>query len=248
MSGKRVVVTGGTRGIGLSIVEAFVRRGAAVVAGARNPSEQLRATGASFVRTDVRVEADVRALIERTCELHGGIDVLINNAGVSSWRALSRIDDAFWTQMVDTNLKSVVWGCKAASERMSSGGSIVNVASLAGKRGSANNAVYCAAKFGVVGLTQALAKELGPRGIRVNGVCPVYVRTQALIESLSGDHPARPDDDREGFLARFAAEHTALGRLPEPAEVADVCVFLASDAASAVTGQNVNVDCGALPQ
>lgn len=248
VQGKSVVVTGGTRGIGLAIVEAFVARGANVVVGARKPSERLSEIGASFLATDVRIEAQVDALVSHACERHGGLDVMVNNAGISVWRALPRVDEDFWRQLVDTNLQGVLWGCKTAARHLGSGGAIVNVASLAGKRGSANNSVYCASKFGVVGLTQSLAKELGPRGIRVNGVCPVYVRTEALMENLSGDHPARPETDPEGFLKQFALENTALGRLPEPAEVAELCVFLASDAASAITGQNINVDCGALPQ
>lgn len=248
LRGKSVVVTGGTRGIGLSIVEAMVAAGASVVVGSRAPSDRLDELGVSFVPTDVRVEADVQALVHRACDLHGGIDVMINNAGVSIWRKVGAVDEEFWNQLVDTNLKGVFWGCKAAAARMSAGGSIVNMASLAGKRGSANNAVYCASKFGVVGLTQALAKELGPRGIRVNGVCPVYVRTETLVESLGGDHPAKPGGDPHGFLDRFAAENAALGRLPGADEVAKLCIFLASDAASAITGQNINVDCGTMPQ
>lgn len=248
MRGKSVVVTGGTRGIGLAIVEAMVAAGASVVVGSRTPADRLDELGASFVPTDVRVEAQVHALVDRACELHGGVDAMINNAGVSIWRKLDAIDEAFWDQLVDTNLKGTLWGCKAAAARMRAGGAIVNIASLAGKRGSANNSVYCASKFGVVGLTQALAKELGPRGIRVNGVCPVYVRTEALLESLGGDHPGKPGADPHGFLDRFAAENAALGRLPDAEEVAKLCLFLASEASSAITGQNINVDCGTLPQ
>jgi NAD(P)-dependent dehydrogenase (short-subunit alcohol dehydrogenase family) len=247
VSSKRVVVTGGTRGIGLAIVEAFVEAGASVVVGARTPSPRLSDLEVGFVPTDVRSETDVRALVDRACALRGGVDVMINNAGVSRWRALERIDADFFTELVDTNLKGVLWGCQAAAACMQPGAAIVNLASLAGKRGSSNNSVYCASKFGVVGLTQALAKELGPRGIRVNAVCPVYVRTESLLGNLSDDHPAAPADPDE-FLRAFAAENSALGRLPEAREVASLCVFLASDAASAITGQSINVDCGVLPQ
>jgi NAD(P)-dependent dehydrogenase (short-subunit alcohol dehydrogenase family) len=124
----------------------------------------------------------------------------------------------------------------------------VNVSSLAGKRGSANNSAYCAAKFAVNGMTQSLAKELGPRGIRVNAVCPVYVETEQLRVALS--EPASPANgqDVEGYLAAFASTQTALGRLPTAQEVAETVWFLASDAASAITGQCLNVDCGTLPQ
>jgi len=131
---------------------------------------------------------------------------------------------------------------------MQGGGSIVNISSLAGKRGSANNSAYCAAKFGVNGLTQALAKELGPRGIRVNAVCPVYVRTAGLADALAERNSPAGGRDVERYLNEFAAAQAALGVLPTEEQVAQVCVFLASAAAGAVTGQCLNVDCGVLPQ
>jgi 3-oxoacyl-[acyl-carrier protein] reductase/meso-butanediol dehydrogenase/(S,S)-butanediol dehydrogenase/diacetyl reductase len=150
--------------------------------------------------------------------------------------------------MIDTNLKGTFWGCKVASENLSAGGCIINISSLAGKRGSANNSVYCASKFGVNGLTQALAKELGPRGIRVNAVCPVYIQTKGLVEALSDKRSPTQGEDIESYLEKFAAENAALKRLPTGEEVAEMCLFLASDEASATTGQCINVDCGVLPQ
>jgi 3-oxoacyl-[acyl-carrier protein] reductase/meso-butanediol dehydrogenase/(S,S)-butanediol dehydrogenase/diacetyl reductase len=131
---------------------------------------------------------------------------------------------------------------------MKRGGCIINVSSLAGKRGSANNSVYCAAKFGVNGITQALAKELGPKGIRVNAVCPVYVQTDGLLEALAEKDAPPAGQDADVYLRDFAIANSALGTLPTGEEIAQVCVFLASPAASAVTGQCINVDCGVLPQ
>jgi 3-oxoacyl-[acyl-carrier protein] reductase/meso-butanediol dehydrogenase/(S,S)-butanediol dehydrogenase/diacetyl reductase len=246
--GQRVVITGGTRGIGRAIVNAFVADGAMVVVGARNSAPKLENSAVSFRRTDVRDPVEVQALVDHCVALHGGIDVMVNNAGISIWRTLDKVDPAFWSRIVDTNLAGTMWGCQAAAARMVEGGAIVNIASLAGKRGSANNSVYCASKFGVVGLTQALAKELGPRGIRVNAVCPVYVRTDTLVSNLRGDHPDQPEADPHGFLDRFAKRSTALGRLPTAEDVARVSLFLASVAASSITGQNLNVDCGTMPQ
>jgi NAD(P)-dependent dehydrogenase (short-subunit alcohol dehydrogenase family) len=124
----------------------------------------------------------------------------------------------------------------------------VNISSLAGKRGSANNSVYCASKFGVNAVTQALAKELGPRGIRVNAVCPVYVRTAGLDDALAEEESPTGGQDIGTYLAEFARTQTALGALPSDVQVADSCVFLASAAAGAITGQCINVDCGVLPQ
>jgi 3-oxoacyl-[acyl-carrier protein] reductase/meso-butanediol dehydrogenase/(S,S)-butanediol dehydrogenase/diacetyl reductase len=131
---------------------------------------------------------------------------------------------------------------------MGKGGSIINVSSMAAKRGTANNAVYCAAKFGVNGITQALAKELGPRGIRVNAVCPVLVTTEGLTEALVQEYAPAHGSSVEEFLHGFERSNSALGRLPTADEVAQVCLFLASPAASAITGQCPNVDCGVFPQ
>ncbi len=154
----------------------------------------------------------------------------------------------FWDKMLNTNLKGTFWGCKTAAEYLSPGGSIINVSSLAGKRGSANNSVYCASKFGVNGITQALAKELGPKGIRVNAVCPVYVETSGLLEALENpDAPSR-GQETDAYLQEFAKANAALQRLPHGSEVADLCLYLASPAASAITSQCINVDCGVLPQ
>ena len=165
----------------------------------------------------------------------------------SAWKPIGEIDEGFFEQLVGTNLKGAFWGCKAAGKAIVDGGSIINVSSIAGKRGSANNALYCATKFGMNGLTQSLAKELGNRGVRVNAVCPVLIETEGLVEALKGEHsPSRGDPS--AFISKFAAENAALGRLPTGGEVGTVCVFLASQAASAVTGQCINVDCGVFPQ
>ena len=150
--------------------------------------------------------------------------------------------------MIDTNLKGVLFGCQAALPHLPNGGSIINMSSLAGKRGSANNSVYCASKFGINGVTQSLAKELGPKGIRVNAVCPVMVKTEGLVEALAEEYSPASGKGVELFLDDFLRVNAALGRLPTGEEVARFCVFLTSANASAITGQCVNVDCGVLPQ
>jgi 3-oxoacyl-[acyl-carrier protein] reductase/meso-butanediol dehydrogenase/(S,S)-butanediol dehydrogenase/diacetyl reductase len=131
---------------------------------------------------------------------------------------------------------------------MQKGGVIINISSLAGKRGSANNSVYCATKFGVNGITQSLAKELGPMGIRVNAVCPVYLQTPGLKTALRDKYSPSKGKAIGSYLKKFADENAALHRLPEAEEVANLCLFLASASASAITGQCINVDCGVLPQ
>jgi NAD(P)-dependent dehydrogenase (short-subunit alcohol dehydrogenase family) len=246
---RTVVITGGTKGIGAAIAKAFVATGAHVLLGARSDNGLAQSLGplARFHGIDVAHPAEHRALVQKAMDWTGRLDVFVNNAGLSEWRPIGEADEAFWRQMLDTNLTSVFFGCQAAAEHLKRGGCIINVSSMAGKRGTANNSAYCAAKFGVNGITQSLAKELGPRGIRVNAVCPVLVRTDGLVEALS-DKRAPSGGDVDAFLKQFTAANSALGVLPTAEEVAAVCTFLASPAASAITGQCLNVDCGVFPQ
>jgi NAD(P)-dependent dehydrogenase (short-subunit alcohol dehydrogenase family) len=250
MTDRTVIITGGSRGIGAAISEAFHAAGHHVVIAGRTDTGLAVALGqrARFFSTDVRHPQALRALVRQTLDWTGRLDVLVNNAGVSAWRPLAEIDEAFWQDMVDTNLKSVLFACQAVAPHLPRGGSIINISSLAGKRGSANNSVYCATKFGVNGITQSLAKELGPLGIRVNAVCPVYVSTAGLEDALRETHSPTGGQDTAAYLASFAATQSALGVLPTAAQVAETCVFLASSAADAITGQCLNVDCGVLPQ
>ncbi|MBN1636148.1 MAG: SDR family oxidoreductase [Deltaproteobacteria bacterium] len=249
MSQKTAIITGGNRGIGRSITEAFVDAGYAVVVGARTDTGigTLFPDKVRYVSVDVRQESGHRQLTETAVTWTGQVDVYVNNAGFSEWRPIELIDEAFFDDLIGTNLKGAFWGCKAAVDAMRKGGAIINISSIAGKRGSSNNALYCASKFGMNGLTQALAKEVGQRSIRVNAVCPVLVPTQGLLQALDGPYaPAKGNID--AFLAKFTTDNAALGRLPTAAEVAALCVFLASDEASAITAQCINVDCGVLPQ
>ena len=249
---KTAIVTGGSKGIGAAIVETFCERGYRVVFSARNETDLEQHLGgkAKFVRADARLRGDHQKLIDAALKWTGRLDAYVNCAGVSIWKPVLEVDQEFLDLLIDTNLKGLYWGCQAAARHFiesDQDGVIVNVSSLAGKRGSANNSVYCASKFGVNGITQALAKELGTQGIRVNAVCPVYIDTESLRESLDEkDSPAK-GADFDGFIADFAAKSAALGRIPLAQEVADLCVYLASDQSSAITGQCINVDCGVLP-
>ncbi len=248
MSKRRVVaITGGTRGIGLAIRDKFLDRGYAVALCSRQEPESLP-TDVLYCQVDVRKKDQMADFVRQTVDRFDSLDVFVNNAGISRWKALESIDEPFLDEIVRTSLEGTLWGCRAAAGAMETGGSIVNLSSLAGKRGSANNSAYCAAKFAVNGITQSLAKELGPRGIRVNAVCPVYVETER-IHAVLKDPAAPPHGDPvDAYLGEFAASETALGRLPTASEVADVVYFLAGDESSAITGQCLNVDCGTLPQ
>ncbi len=251
MSDQRtVVITGGGKGIGAEIARVFHQAGFHVVIGSRSDSGLDADLGSRtlFHPIDVCQPQQLRGLMQVALAWSGRLDVVINNAGYSQWRPAAQVDEAFWQRMIDTNLKGVFFSCQAAGEVLPAGGCIVNVSSLASKRGSANNSVYCASKFGVNGITQALAKEWGKRGLRVNAVCPVYVRTTGLLEALMEKDAPPAGKEVETYLQDFAAGNAALGRLPTGAEVGQVCLFLASPAAAAITGQCLNVDCGVMPQ
>jgi NAD(P)-dependent dehydrogenase (short-subunit alcohol dehydrogenase family) len=245
-----VVITGGGKGIGASITRVFHEAGYSVVVGSREDSGLVAELGerAKFCATDVCKHSDLVRLVETAVEWKGGIDVMINNAGYSQWRPAEEVDEAFWERMIDTNLKGTFFGCQAAGGRMGEGGCIINISSLASKRGSANNSVYCASKFGVNGVTQALAKEWGKKNIRINAVCPVYVRTEGLMQALEDDVAPPAGEGVDEYLETFTRANSALGRLPTGKQVADVCLFLSSEHSAAITGQCINVDCGVLPQ
>jgi 3-oxoacyl-[acyl-carrier protein] reductase/meso-butanediol dehydrogenase/(S,S)-butanediol dehydrogenase/diacetyl reductase len=244
------VITGGNKGIGETLTRAFCERGYRVIVGARSEGKKLADLGktAVFRQMDVADETGHVMLTRTALDLTGRLDVYINCAGLSLWRPVAEIDESFWQTMIDTNLTGTFWGCKAAARTLKKGGCIINISSLAGKRGSANNSAYCAAKFGVNGITQSLAKELGSRGIRVNAVCPVYIKTAGLMAALRDKRSPAGTQEVNAYIKGFAKGNAALGRMPEAAEVASTCLFLASPAASAITGQCINVDCGVLPQ
>jgi len=246
---KTVIITGGNKGIGLSISKVFADNGYSVFVGAREETKELQALSGdiTFVKTDVKTEKDHQNLVQAALEKTGRLDTYINNAGFSAWRSIGNIDDEFLSNVLDTNLKGVFWGCKSALAVMKGGASIVNVSSIAGKRGSSNNSAYCSSKFGVNAITQCLAKEVGKQNIRVNGVCPVIVPTEGLIEAL--DKPESPAyENIDGFIDDFCKTQAALPRLPTGEEIGKSCLYLASDAASAITGQSINIDCGVFPQ
>ena len=249
MKMKSVVITGGNKGIGLDITKCFLKNGYTVIIGAREKTVSLSTLGPNiyFLSLDATEEESHIKLAHKAIEITGSLDVYINNVGISEWMPIEKIDEYFIDKLINTNLKSAFWGCKAAISNMKSGSSIINVSSIAGKRGSANNSVYSSTKFAMNGLTQSLAKEVGHRGIRVNAVCPVLVSTEGLLTALNSEHsPAKGNPEK--FLEDFKKNNSALNRLPTGDEVGNMCLFLGSQKSSAISGQCINIDCGVLPQ
>ena len=248
VEGKVALVTGGGSGIGRDTALAFAHQGARVVVADRNAeagehtARLIVDTGgeATFVQCDVSKSAEVQAMVSRALDLYGRLDCAHNNAGISTARGpTAEYAEDTWDEVIATNLTGV-WLCmKYEIKQMLAQGSgaIVNTASIAGLVGIAGNAGYVASKHGVVGLTRAAAIEYAKDGIRVNAVCPGYIQTP-LIAVLTEDPAGR---------AAIEARHP-MGRLGLPGEIAQAVVWLASDAASFVTGHSLTVDGGYVAQ
>ncbi|MDP6786971.1 MAG: SDR family oxidoreductase [Rhodospirillales bacterium] len=246
---KVAVVTGGGSGVGEAIAKRFAAEGCHVVVCGRRraPIESLtKEIGGLAVVADVSVEADVAALFRACDKAYGRLDVLVNNAGtVGAMSELAAMDMDAWDHTIAVNLRGVVLCIKGAIPFLHRpGGVIVNIGSRGGLHGGRAGATdYVASKFAVTGLTESLAQELGPLGIRINDVCPGVVDTEMSRRSFEA--MAR-DLGREAAQVRrtMFTETAALRRLVEAEDVAGAALFLASDAASAITGAHLKVDCG----
>jgi NAD(P)-dependent dehydrogenase (short-subunit alcohol dehydrogenase family) len=254
LQGKRVVVTGASRGIGRAIALAFAREGAVVAVTARS-AEGLAAladqivgdggTAYSFV-CDVSDAAQVAALQSDCTAQLGGVDILVNNAGSAQSHKFVGHPDALWHAMLAVNLSSVYFVSKAFAPAMleQNWGRIINIASIAGKSGARYVAAYTAAKHGVLGLTRALAAEFATSGVTVNAICPGYVDTP-LTDATVANIVARTQssaDEARAALRRLNPQ----GRLIEASEIAALALYLAGDHARGITGQAINVDGGAV--
>lgn len=240
LKGGNVIVTGGSRGIGRAIVLALAAQGATVTAAYVNESDavaslrkELAALGAraELVRVDVTDAAQTAVLAARVAEAHGPITGLVNNAGVISHLPLANLTPEEWQRILDTNLTGVYHLSRAALPHFADTAAIVNISSAVAHHGMPAAAHYVASKAGVMGLTRALAKELGPRGIRVNCIASGLVETDQM-QAVSEEGKAR------------YRQMIALGRLGQPEDIADAVLFLLSRAARYVTGATVDVDGG----
>ncbi|HUO38259.1 MAG TPA: 3-oxoacyl-ACP reductase FabG [Mycobacterium sp.] len=240
LSGQTAVITGGAQGLGLAIAESFVTEGARVVLGDLDPEATAAAAKrlggpevAAAVRCDVTKAAEVDRLIGAAVERFGGLDIMVNNAGITRDATMRTMTEDEFDAVIAVHLKGTWNGTRkaAAVMRENKRGAIVNMSSLSGKIGLAGQTNYSAAKAGIVGLTKAAAKELAHHGVRVNAIAPGLIRS-AMTEAM----PARIWDQK--------VAEVPMGRAGEPREVANVALFLASDLSSYMTGTVLEVTGG----
>jgi 3-oxoacyl-[acyl-carrier protein] reductase len=233
LEGKNALVTGASRGIGRAIAVELARAGASVVIGYRSGRDEAEALaseiGGRAVQADVSNAEEAARLVEEA----GDVDVLVNNAGLTRDGLLARMSDDDWRTVIETNLSSVFYTCRAVTRPMMKkrAGSIVNVSSIVGVHGNWGQTNYAASKAGIIGFTKSLARELGSRNVRANVVAPGYVKTQ-LTDVL-------PEEATAAML-----RNTPLARLGEPDDIAGAVRFLCSDEASFITGDVLLVDGG----
>lgn len=242
LDGQVALVTGAARGIGRATALALAQAGADIAVNFQQSFEAAEALAAELsalgvksvlVQGDVADSSQVSEMVEKAEDVLGGISILVNNAGITRDGLVIRMSDKDFDDVIATSLRGAFLCSKAVARGMmkARGGSIINVSSVIGRRGNGGQANYAAAKAGLIGLTKSLARELGPRGVRVNAVAPGYVVTDMTSEL--------PEKMKEQI-----AGNTPLGRLASPREIATVIAFLASPAAAYITGAVIPVDGG----
>ncbi len=238
--GKTVIVTGSTRGIGHTIASRFASLGANVMLSGTNDKVydvcgELKNAGLSVAgySGDLSTPSAAQGIVDKTLEVFGSLDVLINNAGITSDKLLIRMEEEDWDKVMETNLKSAFLCTKAAVRIMMKkrSGSIINISSIVGIMGNAGQANYAASKAGLIGFTKSVAREFAARGITCNAIAPGFIETQ-MTDSLSAEL-------KETYLKSIP-----LGRYGTSSEVAETAVFLASDSSRYITGQVINIDGG----
>lgn len=239
LEGKVALITGATRGIGKGIAEVFAAHGAKIAFTYRSSDDAAKAlvenlpTEALSFKADAASFEDAQRVIEETVKHFGKLDIIVNNAGIAKDTLILRMNVEQWQDVLDTNLNSVFYTTKAAMRTMlkQRSGSIINISSVVGLQGNAGQSNYAASKAGIIGFTKSVAREIGSRGIRANVVAPGFIATEMTSEL--------PEKELATWL-----ETIPLKRAGQPEDVANLCLFLASDMSTYVTGQVMNVDGG----
>jgi NAD(P)-dependent dehydrogenase (short-subunit alcohol dehydrogenase family) len=241
LKGKIALVTGGGRGIGRGIVDRFLEEGASVAVVQRQPLDDALTSNPQVVhiQADLSVSSSIATAMQRVVERWGGIDVLVNNAGIMSERTVSEILLEDWELTMAVNLRAPLFLTQAAVPHMRErgGGSVINVGSIEGLAANPGHAAYCASKAGIHGMTRAMAVDLGADNIRCNAIAPGWI-TSDLSETYLGSQP-----DTAAAREALSRLHP-LGRVGRPTDVGDLAVYLASDKASFLTGEIIVLDGG----
>lgn len=247
LAGKTALVTGGARGIGRAICQAYAAAGARVAVADRrieDATATAEAIGGLALEMDVTDLGSIAAGVAAMDRAWGGVDILVNNAGIFNMASIDRITPEDYRQQYDVNVGGTIFASQAAIPSMKArgGGVIVNFASQAGRRGEANIVLYCSTKAAVISITQSLALELAGDNIRVNAIAPGVIDTPMwdAVDAQFAEYENKP----RGQKKREVGQAVPLGRMGTPEDVADPCVFLASDEARYITAQTLNVDGG----
>ncbi len=247
LTGKTVAITGASQGIGQAIAEVFSESGASVILLSRNKSKLeenvKRIKNAIFKILDVSSFENVKAVFDEI----NHVDILVNNAGVHINDTIEDIDVNKWNEVIDINLNGAFYSSKAAIGKMrkNKSGRVINIASICGKIGYSFSGAYNASKFAMVGLTQTLAQEVARENITVNAICPGWTETAMAEEILHDAKYAKYHEIPFDELKTSCIEAVPIGRYVHPKEVGYLALYLASDYASAITGQSINI-CGGL--
>ena len=245
---KTLFISGGSKGLGLIILKKYLNEGYRVICASRTPPRILKHNkNLLLIKCDLNNDSSFKT-IDKFLKLKKiKIDTLINNVGKSEWRSIKKIDKEFINEMFQINLFASIMITKIVLNYLKEESSIINISSLASKRGTLNNSIYCATKFALNGFTQSISKELGKKRIRVNAVCPVLIKTPGLIKALKGDEsPSNKKYSISNFLNNFKNNQTSLNKLPSSNDVSNLCLFLSSSLSQSITGQCINIDCGIL--